>query len=113
MDVSPKKMVSIAHGSDSFPGATMMPPGFDGCQHAAPGPFLCLKRMPPLLVREWSIKSAVDSGVCILAQKPGTVMRVTSNEIIIANDDGTTTRHKLLKYLRSNQGRALTKGRLL
>ena len=34
-------------------------------------------------------KAAVDSGVCVLADKAGTVECAASKEIIIKNDDGT------------------------
>ncbi|MGI6450890.1 MAG: DNA-directed RNA polymerase subunit beta [Desulfitobacteriia bacterium] len=103
MDVSPKQMVSIATALIPFlehDDANRALMGANMQRQAVP----LLKTDAPYIGTGMEYKSAVDSGVCILAQKPGTVMRVTSNEIIIANDDGTTTRQKLLKYLRSNQG---------
>ena len=49
------------------------------------------------------MKTAVDSGVCVVAKKSGTVLRSTSTDISIKNDDGTKDDYHLTKYLRSNQ----------
>ena len=48
-------------------------------------------------------KAAVDSGVCVVAKKAGTVEKSVSNEITVKNDDGTTTVYPLTKFMRSNQ----------
>ena len=48
-------------------------------------------------------KTAVDSGVCVVAKKAGTVLRSTSTDISIKNDDGTKDDYHLTKFLRSNQ----------
>ena len=48
-------------------------------------------------------KAAVDSGVCVLADKAGTVECAASKEIIIKNDDGTKSVYHLTKFMRSNQ----------
>ena len=48
-------------------------------------------------------KTAVDSGVCIVARKSGTVLRSTSTDISIKNDDGTKDDYHLTKFMRSNQ----------
>ncbi|MDO4966737.1 MAG: DNA-directed RNA polymerase subunit beta, partial [Lachnospiraceae bacterium] len=48
-------------------------------------------------------KAAVDSGVCVVAKKAGTISRSVSNEIDIDYDDGTKETYKLTKFLRSNQ----------
>ena len=44
-----------------------------------------------------------DSGVCVVARKSGTVLRSTSTDISIKNDDGTKDDYHLTKFLRSNQ----------
>jgi len=46
---------------------------------------------------------AQDSGMVTKAQKPGTVVRVSATEVVIAEDEGKNRTYKLLKYLRSNQ----------
>ena len=48
-------------------------------------------------------KAAVDSGVCVVAKKAGTITKSTSKEITMKNDDGTTDVYRLTKFLRSNQ----------
>ena len=48
-------------------------------------------------------KAAVDSGVCVVAKKAGTVEKAQSDEIWVKNDDGTTSDYKLTKFSRSNQ----------
>ena len=64
----------------------------------------------PLLITEAPVvgtgmeaKAAVDSGVCVVAKKPGTVERSESNQITIKNDDGTRDVYRLYKFVRSNQ----------
>ena len=49
------------------------------------------------------VKSAVDSGVCVVAEEGGIVERSTSTEITIKQDDKTKKTYKLTKFLRSNQ----------
>ena len=48
-------------------------------------------------------KAAVDSGVCVVAKKAGTIESSESNQIIVKNDDGTRDVYKLTKFTRSNQ----------
>ena len=48
-------------------------------------------------------KSAVDSGVCVVAEQGGIVERSTSTEITIRQDDKTLKKYKLTKFQRSNQ----------
>ena len=48
------------------------------------------------------VKAAVDSGVCMVAERAGVVESSTSTSITIKHDDGTKT-YKLTKFLRSNQ----------
>ena len=48
-------------------------------------------------------KAAVDSGVCVVAKKSGTILRSCSKEIIMQNDDGTKDTYRLTKFMRSNQ----------
>ncbi len=53
------------------------------------------------------MKTAVDSGVCVVAKKAGTIERATSMEIVIKNDDNTKDTYKLLMFARSNQGTSI------
>ncbi|RNC62996.1 MAG: DNA-directed RNA polymerase subunit beta [Candidatus Dichloromethanomonas elyunquensis] len=103
MDVSPKQMVSIATAMIPFlehDDANRALMGSNMQRQAVP----LLKTDAPYIGTGMEYKAAVDSGVCLLSQKTGTVARVTSDEILIQNDDGTVNKYKMLKYLRSNQG---------
>ena len=64
----------------------------------------------PLLFTETPIvgtgmeeKAAVDSGVCVVAVKPGTVTYASAREIRVDNDDNTKEVYHLTKFMRSNQ----------
>ncbi len=48
-------------------------------------------------------KSAVDSGVCVVAEQGGIVERSTSTRVTIRQDDKTLKKYKLTKFQRSNQ----------
>lgn len=103
MDVSPKQMVSIATALIPFlehDDANRALMGSNMQRQAVP----LLKTDAPYIGTGMEYKTAVDSGVCILARKSGTVSRVTADEVIIRNNEGTLDKYRLLKYLRSNQG---------
>lgn len=103
MDVSPKQMVSIATALIPFlehDDANRALMGANMQRQAVP----LLRTDAPYVGTGMEYKAAKDSGVCILAQAEGTVERSTATEIIVRHDDGTLEKHKLHKYLRSNQG---------
>ena len=103
MDVSPKMVFSVA---------TAMIPFLenDDANRALMGSNMQRQAVPLLITQSPVVgtgmehKSAVDSGVCVVAKKAGTVERAAAKEIIIKNDDGTRSNYKLLKFARSNQG---------
>ena len=49
------------------------------------------------------VKAAVDSGVCVVVKKPGTVEYVSASTIRMAYDDGEKEEFHLTKFSRSNQ----------
>lgn len=103
MDVSPKQMVSIATALIPFlehDDANRALMGANMQRQAVP----LLRTDSPYVGTGMEYKAAKDSGVCVLAQHAGTVERSTADTIIIRHDDGSLEKHKLLKYLRSNQG---------
>ena len=103
MDVSPKQMVSIATALIPFlehDDANRALMGANMQRQAVP----LLRTEAPYVGTGMEYKAARDSGVCVIAGKSGVVERATADEIIIRGDDGTLEKHKLLKYLRSNQG---------
>lgn len=106
MDVSPWMVFSVA---------TAMVPFLqnDDANRALMGSNM-QRQAVPLLFTESPVvgtgmeeKTAIDSGVCILAKNNGTVISVSSDRIIIRNDDGSKDDYKLLKYDRSNQGTSI------
>ena len=103
MDVSPKMVFSVA---------TAMIPFLenDDANRALMGSNM-QRQAVPLLVTEAPVvgtgmerKAAVDSGNCVLATAPGTVEKISSNEIVVREDSGVKKFYKLEKFARSNQG---------
>ncbi|KUK83891.1 MAG: DNA-directed RNA polymerase subunit beta, partial [Pelotomaculum thermopropionicum] len=103
MDVSPKQVFSIATALIPFlehDDANRALMGANMQRQAVP----LLKAQAPLVGTGIELKAACDSGVVVLAKNPGTVERVTANNIEVRTDDGDIDRYKLLKFSRSNQG---------
>ena len=103
MDVSPKMVFSIATAMIPFlqnDDANRALMGSNMQRQAVP----LLKTESPVVGTGMERKAAVDSGNCVVATKAGVVERSSSKEIIVKNDDGTKTRYKVIKFMRSNQG---------
>ncbi|MHB8074586.1 DNA-directed RNA polymerase subunit beta [Desulfosporosinus fructosivorans] len=103
MDVSPKQMVSIATALIPFlehDDANRALMGSNMQRQAVP----LLRTTSPYVGTGMEYKTAKDSGVCAITKQAGVVERSTADEIIVLHADGTTEKHKLLKYSRSNQG---------
>jgi len=103
MDVSPKQVFSIATALIPFlehDDANRALMGANMQRQAVP----LLKVQAPLVGTGIELKAACDSGAVVLAKNPGTVARVTANNIEVRTDDGDIDRYKLLKFSRSNQG---------
>lgn len=102
MDVSPKMVFSVATALIPFlenDDANRALMGSNMQRQAVP----LLKTEQPVVGTGMEAKAAADSGVCVLAQKDGVVESSTAKEIVVKNDDGTTTHYSLIKFLRSNQ----------
>ncbi len=102
MDVSPKMVFSVATALIPFLEN-------DDANRALMGSNM-QRQAVPLLVTEAPVvgtgmetKVAVDSGVCVLAKKAGTVDYVSSNLIRMTYDDGEKDEYHLTKFSRSNQ----------
>ena len=106
MDVSPKMVFSVA---------TAMIPFLenDDANRALMGSNMQRQAVPllftdaPAVGTGMEMKTAVDSGVCVVSKKAGTVERATSTEIVIRNNDNTKDTYKLLMFARSNQGTSI------
>ncbi len=102
MDVSPKMVFSVATALIPFlenDDANRALMGSNMQRQAVP----LLTTEAPVVGTGMEVKSAVDSGVCIVAEKAGVVERSTSTEIMVRHDDGSKKTYKLTKFLRSNQ----------
>ena len=102
MDVSPKMVFSVATALIPFlqiDDANRALMGANMQRQAVP----LLTTEAPVVGTGMEVKSAVDSGVCVVAEEGGIVERSTSTEITIKQDDKTKKTYKLTKFLRSNQ----------
>ena len=102
MDVSPKMVFSVATALIPFlqnDDANRALMGSNMQRQAVP----LLTTEAPVVGTGMEPKAAVDSGVCVVAKKSGTVEKAQSDEIWVKNDDGTTSDYKLTKFSRSNQ----------
>ena len=102
MDVSPKMVFSVATALIPFLQN-------DDANRALMGSNMQRQAVPLLFTEAPAVgtgmeeKTAVDSGVCVVAEEGGTVERSTSTEITIRQDDGKLKKYKLTKFQRSNQ----------
>ena len=102
MDVSPKMVFSVATALIPFlqnDDANRALMGSNMQRQAVP----LLKTEAPVVGTGIEAKAAVDSGVCVVAKKPGTITYVSSKMIRITYDDGEKAEFKLHKFERSNQ----------
>ena len=102
MDVSPKMVFSVATALIPFlenDDANRALMGSNMQRQAVP----LLTTEAPVVGTGMETKTAVDSGVCVVARKAGTIERSESNQITMKNDDGTRDVYHLTKFSRSNQ----------
>ena len=102
MDVSPKMVFSVATALIPFlenDDANRALMGSNMQRQAVP----LLTTEAPVVGTGMEVKSAVDSGVCVVAEKAGVIERSTSKEITVRSDDGSKKTYKLMKFQRSNQ----------
>ncbi len=103
MDVSPKQVVSVATALIPFlenDDANRALMGANMQRQAVP----LLRAEAPLVGTGIEFRVAADSGVVVLAHRPGYVERVMANEVVVRTDDGDVDRYTLMKFQRSNQG---------
>ncbi len=103
MDVSPKQLVSVATAMIPFlenDDANRALMGSNMQRQAVP----LIKPQSPVIGTGIEYKAAKDSGTVVLAKNPGTIEKVSANEIVIRTKSGKKDTYKLLKYIRSNQG---------
>ncbi|MDE7045475.1 MAG: DNA-directed RNA polymerase subunit beta, partial [Acetatifactor sp.] len=102
MDVSPRMVFSVATALIPFLQN-------DDANRALMGSNMQRQAVPLLLTDAPAVgtgmetKTAVDSGVCVLAKKSGTIDYVSSRLIRMTCDDGEKAEYHLTKFSRSNQ----------
>ncbi|NBI30342.1 DNA-directed RNA polymerase subunit beta [Chengkuizengella marina] len=111
MDVSPKQVVSVATALIPFLEN-------DDSNRALMGSNMQRQAVPLLIPRSPFVgtgmehKAAKDSGVCIVSKHDGFIEKVSANEILVRQQqtidgkvvNGDLIRHRIHKFLRSNQG---------
>ncbi len=102
MDVSPKMVFSVATALIPFLQN-------DDAHRALMGSNMQRQAVPLLFPEAPAVgtgmeqKAAVDSGVCVVARKDGTITYVSSRIIKMTCDDGEPDEYHLTKFVRSNQ----------
>ncbi len=103
MDVSPRQLVSVVTACIPFLEN-------DDANRALMGSNMQCQAVPllttdsPIVGTGMEYKVARDSGSAVLAKEPGTVMKVSADEIVIKGDNtGIKYTQKLIKFARSNQ----------
>ena len=102
MDVSPKMVFSVATALIPFlqnDDANRALMGSNMQRQAVP----LLTTEAPVVGTGMETKTAVDSGVCVLAKEAGIVETSESNRIVVREEDGNRREYILTKFARSNQ----------
>ena len=103
MDVSPKMVVSVATALIPFLEN-------DDANRALMGSNMQRQAVPlltcdsPMVGTGMEYKAATDSGVCVLARKPGKVIYVSADRVDVLGEDNVVESYNLIKFMRSNQG---------
>ncbi len=107
MDVSPRMIFSVATSMVPFlqnDDATRALMGSNMQRQAVP----LMVTDSPIVGTGMEQKTAVDSGICVLAEHDGTVTYSAADKIIIKRDDnGEEEEYKVLKFQRTNQDNSM------
>jgi DNA-directed RNA polymerase subunit beta len=102
MDVAPRQIVGISAALIPFlehDDANRALMGSNMQRQAVP----LLKPDVPVVSTGMEDQAAYDSGQVMLADKPGEVLSVQGDHVIVREEDGTKRTYRLRKYTRSNQ----------
>ena len=103
MDVSPAQIVSVATAMIPFlehNDANRALMGSNMQRQAVP----LLIPQAPLVGTGLEYRAAIDSGDVVLAKRPGVVVDVDADQIVIEADGKQRDHYELIKFMRSNQG---------
>ena len=101
MDISPKMMFSIATAQIPFlenDDANRALMGANMQRQAVP----LLRPEAPIVATGQEHKNCIDSGVAILAEEDGEILKVSAQYITVRYDSGRVVDYKLTKFMRSN-----------
>jgi len=102
MDVSPKQLVGVSAALIPFlehDDANRALMGSNMQRQAVP----LVKPDAPIVGTGMEYQAAIDSGQVVVARNSGEVVSVTSDEIVVQEEDGSRRLYHLRKYNRSNQ----------
>ncbi len=103
IDVSPRQLISVATSlipfleNDDTNRALM---GSNMQRQAVP----LISPEAPIVATGIEARIAYDSGVMIISEDDGVVMKASDNKIIVQHDNGSLKEYTLKKFVRSNQG---------
>ncbi|MCM1194573.1 MAG: DNA-directed RNA polymerase subunit beta [Firmicutes bacterium] len=103
IDVSPRQLISVATSlipfleNDDTNRALM---GSNMQRQAVP----LISPEAPIVATGIEARIAYDSGVMVIAEQSGTVLRAADNKIVVQADNGSLQEYALKKFIRSNQG---------
>ena len=103
IDISPRMMVSIATAMIPFlenDDANRALMGANMQRQAVP----LMTTQAPIVATGIEHKCAVDSGVVVLAEGDGEIVRSDAQNVTVKYDGGEVKNYKLIKFARSNQG---------
>jgi DNA-directed RNA polymerase subunit beta len=103
MDVAPAQIVSVATALIPFlehNDANRALMGANMQRQAVP----LMITEPPLIGTGLEYRAAVDTGDVVLVERPGTVVDVEADAIVVEGRDGARDHYELTKFMRSNQG---------
>ncbi len=103
IDVSPRQLISVATSlipfleNDDTNRALM---GSNMQRQAVP----LISPEAPIVATGIEARIAYDSGVMIIAEEDGVVLKAADSKIVVQNDSGSLKEYTLKKFVRSNQG---------
>ncbi|MEX0831063.1 MAG: DNA-directed RNA polymerase subunit beta, partial [Nitriliruptoraceae bacterium] len=103
MDVSPRQIVSISAALIPFlehDDANRALMGANMQRQAVP----LLRAEAPFIGTGIEAKAARDAGDVVLATRPGVIVEVAADHVVVRTDDDEIDRYYLTKFARSNQG---------
>jgi DNA-directed RNA polymerase subunit beta len=107
MDVAPQQLVSVATAIIPFlenDDANRALMGANMQRQAVP----TLRPHAPIVKTGMERRAAIDSGAVVIAEREGTVVRVTAEEIKVETDNGEVDTYHLMNMIRSNQATCVT-----